>query len=138
MSESTARVDTNSSSSSSLSNTASLQKNQIFYDLAGQFADYLHLNIFVDSLTRLSEQVAYFDQKINHKFGETGKHFSSLNVLKIKDNQDSTINSTSSSFSSRFNFPELHSKDSKNLRENVRGEIKKDSKVREISSSIRE
>jgi hypothetical protein len=66
------------------------------------------------------------------------KPFSSPSVLKIKDVQDSASNVTSSSFSSRFNFPELHSKDSKNLREKVRGEIKKDSKVRDISSSFRE
>jgi arginine utilization protein RocB len=138
MLESTARVDTNSSSSSSLSNQASFLQNSSFYDLVGQFAEYLHLNPFSDTLSRLSEQVAYLDQKIDHKFGEMEKPFSSPIVLKIKDVQDSASNITSSSFSSRFNFPELHSKDSKNLREKVRGEIKKDSKVRDINSSFRE
>jgi predicted nucleic acid-binding Zn ribbon protein len=76
MSESTARVDTNSSSSSSLSNQASFSQNSSFYDLAGQFAEYLHLNTLSDTLSRLSEQVAYLDQKIDHKFGEKTFFFS--------------------------------------------------------------
>jgi hypothetical protein len=47
------------------------------------------------------------------------KPFSSPNDLKVKDNQDPNLISSSTSFSNRFIFPKLLDKDSKNLREKL-------------------
>jgi hypothetical protein len=77
-------------------------------------------------------------QKVDTEFGETEKPFSSPNDLKVKDNQDPTSSSSSTSFSNRIEFPKLMAKDSKILRKKVMGEIQKDYKARSASCDFAE
>jgi hypothetical protein len=112
-------VETNSTSSYSPSNTASLQQNLSLTDLAGQIANVLNLGKLNDTLSNLTNQIAYLHGKVDVEFGETEKPFSSPNDLKSKDNQGSTSISSFTSFSNRIKFPKLISKDFKNLQEKL-------------------
>jgi hypothetical protein len=134
MSESTDRVDTNSSSSSSLSNPASVQQNLNLVDLAGQLASFLNLGKLSETLTNLTDKIAYLDRKVDQKFGDLEKPLLYSNDLKTIDNKNPTSISSFTSFPGRNKFPELISKDSKNLREKVGDEILKDYKVWNSSS----
>jgi hypothetical protein len=98
MSIPTTRVESSSSSSSSPSNTAGYQQNVDLNSLAGQIANVLNLGKISDALSNLTNQIAYLHRKVDTEFGETEKLFSSPNVLKIKDNQDPTSSSSSTSF----------------------------------------
>jgi hypothetical protein len=93
---------------------ASFQQNIDLSSLAGQIAKVLNLGKLNDTLSNLTNQIAYLHRKVHVEFGETEKHFSSPNDLKVKDIQDPTLNSSSTSFSNRIMFPKLNSKDSKN------------------------
>jgi hypothetical protein len=136
MSQSTTRVDTTSSSSSSLSNQASFQQNPNLTDLAGHLASYLNIGKLSETLTNLIEQIAYLDRKVDQKFGEMEKPFLYASDPKTLNIRDQTSIPSFSSFPSRNRFPELVSKDSQKLREKVRGEILKDHKLRISSSPI--
>jgi hypothetical protein len=138
MSIQTHPIDSVSSSSSSLSNTAGQPQNIDLNGLASQIATVLNIGKISDALSNLSNQIAYLHKKVDTDFGETEKPLSSPNVLKIRDNQDPNLISSSSSFSNRFVFPKLVDKNSKNLRKKVTGEIEKDYKSRVSSSDFQE
>jgi hypothetical protein len=131
-------TETNSTSSSSPSNTASYHQNVDLNSLADQIANVLNLGKISDVLSNLTNQIAYLHRKVDTEFGETEKHFSSQNVLKIKDNQNPTSNSSSTSFSNQIKFPKLMAKDSKILWKKVMGEIQKDYKARSASCDFAE
>jgi hypothetical protein len=73
--------------------------------------------------------MVYLDRKIDQKFGETEKLFSDPNDLRVKENQFSASVSSSTSIPNQIKFPELVSKELKNLRGKVRGEILKEHKL---------
>jgi hypothetical protein len=131
-------IETNSTSSSSPSNTASFQQNIDLSSLAGQIVNVLNLGKLNITLSKLTNQIACLHRKVDVEFGEMEKPFSSPNDLKVIDNQDPSSISSSTSFSNRIKFPKLNSKDSKNFREKVKSEIQKDYKARSLSSDFTE
>jgi hypothetical protein len=138
MSIQTQPMSTSSSSSSSLSNQASLLQNVDLNGLASQIANVLQINKIGDALSNLTNQMAYLHKKVDSEFGESEKLFSSPNDPKVRDNQDANLTSSSTSNANRFIFPKLQDKDSKNLRKKVRGQIEKDFKSRVSASDFTE
>jgi hypothetical protein len=114
-------IETNSSSSSSPSNMASFQQNIDLSSLAGQIANVLNLSKLNDTLSNLTNQIAYLHRKV----GEVEKPFLSPNDLKVKDNQDPSSISSSTSFSNRISFLKLILKIPKICEKKLRVKFKK-------------
>jgi hypothetical protein len=98
----------------------------------------MHLDQFFDVLTRLSNQMALLEQKVDQKFGETEKLFSLGNVSDPKNKHNLATTSSSTSNSSNFMFPKLHSKDSENLKNKITDRINKELKARRSVSPTKE
>jgi hypothetical protein len=131
-------IATTSSSSSNPSGLTGNQQNQQFYDIASQLADYLHLNNFADTLSRLSNQLAILKQKVDLKFGETEKLISLENLQDSKKKHNLATTSTSTSNSTKIMFPKFYSKDSENLKNKITDKISRELKVRRSISPTRE
>jgi hypothetical protein len=138
MSIQTQPIVTASSSSSSLSNQASQLQNTDLNGLASQIANVLQINKIGDALSNLTNQIAYLHKKVDSELGESEKLFSSPKDLKVRDNVDTNLTSSSTLNSNGFISPKLLDKDSKNLWKKVMGQIKKDYKSRVSASDFTE